>query len=135
MILKSVPVASFVILLLLWVLPEHLSIVIPMLIVIPVLYINTLTAIEMTDKKILEMANLYKVPVLRRVIYIYVPSIMPVVLSACSLAVGMAWKSGIAAEIIGLAKNTIGNEMYKTKIYDNRTFWLDFCDCFIEYPV
>lgn len=116
-VLKSVPVASFVILLLLWVVPEQLSIVIPMMVVIPILYINTLSSIEMTDKKIIEMADLYKVPFIRKLMYIYVPSVMPAVISACSLAIGMAWKSGIAAEIIGLAKNTIGNELYKTKIY------------------
>ena len=45
------------------------------------------------------------------------PSVIPYILSACSVATGMAWKSGIAAEIIGLAKNSIGNELYKTKIY------------------
>lgn len=63
------------------------------------------------------MADLFKVSLLRRIVYIYVPQILPYVLSASSLAIGMAWKSGIAAEIIGLAKNSIGNELYKAKIY------------------
>lgn len=116
-IMKSVPVASFVILTLLWMDSDDLSIFIPAIIVLPTLYINTLTGIEQTDGRLLEMADLFKVSLLRRIIYIYIPQILPYVLSASSLAIGMAWKSGIAAEIIGLAKNSIGNELYKAKIY------------------
>lgn len=116
-VIKSVPVASFVILTLLWVDSEQLAIVIPAMIVLPTLYINTLSGIEQRDVKLLEMANVFNVPIHRKLINIYIPGVIPYVLSACSLAVGMAWKSGIAAEIIGLAKNSVGNELYKAKLY------------------
>ena len=116
-VIKSVPVASFVILTLLWVDAGQLAIVVPAMIVLPTLYINTLTGIEQTDTKLLEMADVFRVPLYKRIVSIYVPNAIPYVLSACSLAVGMAWKSGIAAEIIGLAKNSIGNELYKAKLY------------------
>lgn len=116
-VLKSVPVASFVILALLWTEAKDLSILIPAVIVLPTLYINTLTGIKQTDIRLLEMAELFHVSVLRRLIYIYIPATLPYILSAASLAIGMAWKSGVAAEIIGLAKNSIGNELYKAKLY------------------
>lgn len=116
-VLKSVPVASFVILVLLWTDAEDLSILIPTVIVLPTLYINTLTGIMQTDIKLLEMAELFRISALKKFVYIYVPATLPFILSACSLATGMAWKAGVAAEIIGLAKNTIGNELYKAKLY------------------
>jgi len=116
-VLKSVPVASFVILTLLWFRTEQLAIVIPAMIVLPTLYINTITGIEQTDYRLLQMAAVYRVPIYKKVLSIYIPNTLPYVLSACSLAIGMAWKSGIAAEIIGLAKNSIGNELYKAKLY------------------
>ena len=70
-----------------------------------------------TDIKLLEMAELFRISALKKFVYIYVPATLPFILSACSLATGMAWKAGVAAEIIGLAKNSIGNELYKAKLY------------------
>ena len=116
-VIKSVPVASFVLLSLLWLRSESLSIFIPFLMVLPMLYVNTMTGLEKTDKKLLEMAALFKLSHLKKVLHIYIPHILPYILSACSLAVGMAWKSGIAAEIIGLAGNSIGNQLYQAKLY------------------
>lgn len=116
-IIKSIPVASFTILTLLWLPSKRLSIFIPFLMVLPVLYINTLTGISQADKKVLEMARVFHVPLIKKIIFIYIPYVMPYILSSCSIAVGMAWKSGIAAEIIGLAKNSIGNQLYQSKIY------------------
>ena len=84
---------------------------------IPTIYINTLTGIKETSSKLLDMAKIFRIPPVKRIFSIYIPNTLPYFLSASSLAVGMAWKSGVAAEIIGLAKNTIGNEIYKAKLY------------------
>ncbi|MBQ9700388.1 MAG: ABC transporter permease subunit [Lachnospiraceae bacterium] len=116
-VLKSVPVASFVILTLLWFDADDLSIFIPAIVVLPMLYINTLTGIKETNGKLIEMANIFRISFSKRISHIYIPNVLPYILSASSLATGMAWKSGIAAEIIGLAKDSIGNELYQTKIY------------------
>lgn len=116
-VIKSVPVASFVILSLLWMRSEHLSVFIPFLMVLPILYINTMAGLEKIDLKLLDMATLFKLSFSQKVLHIYIPQILPHILSACSLAVGMAWKSGIAAEIIGLAGNSIGNQLYQAKLY------------------
>lgn len=116
-VIQSVPVASFVILILLWIPASGLSVVIPFLMVLPILYTHTLTAITQTDKKLLEMAQVFRINQMKKIRYIYTPAVLPHILSSCSLAIGMAWKSGIAAEIIGLAKNSIGNALYQSKIY------------------
>lgn len=116
-IVKSVPVASFVILSLLWMRAQKLAIFIPFLMVLPILYINTMAGLDKTDQKLLDMAKLFKLSVPQKIHYIYLPQLLPHILSACSLAVGMAWKSGIAAEIIGLAGNSIGNQLYQAKLY------------------
>ncbi len=116
-VLKSVPVASFVILSLLWFRAEYLSVFVPAAVVLPMIYIPTLTGLEQVDGKLQEMVTVFRVPVWKRWRYVYLPQILPYILSAASLAVGMAWKSGVAAEIIGLARNSIGNELYKAKLY------------------
>lgn len=116
-IIKSVPVASFVILALLWIDSKDLAIFIPAMVVLPNVYINTLTGIKETSQKLLDMARIFNIPFAKRIFSIYIPNTLPYFLSACSIAVGMAWKAGVAAEIIGLTKNTIGNEVYKAKLY------------------
>ena len=51
-------------------------------------------------------------------IYVHLPpGIYAFVLSASKLALGMSWKSGIMAEVIGTPKPSIGREMYAAKSY------------------
>lgn len=115
--IKSIPVASFVILVLFWISGKELSILISAMIVLPVIYTNVLSGLGSTDIKMLEFAKVFRISVFKKIRYIYIPSIMPALISACSVTIGYAWKSGVAAEIIGLINNSIGNELYKTKLY------------------
>lgn len=116
-LLRAVPVASFIILVLVWVNSRWLSVVISFLIVLPVIYGGTLSGIRQTPVKLLEMAQVFRIPFWRRVRALYIPATMPSLLTSCELAVGMCWKSGIAAEVIGLPQGTIGERLYQAKIY------------------
>ena len=116
-VLKAVPVASFVIILIIWAGNRMLSFYISALVVLPLLYINTLNGLRATDEKILEMAEVFRIPMLRRLRYIYVPSVYPYLYSAFQAALGMAWKSGVAAEVIGQPLGSLGNGLYQSKIY------------------
>lgn len=114
---KSVPVASFVILALIWIGSENLSIFISFLVVLPMIYVNTIAGLESTDQKLLEMAKVFSLPLPRRIRFIYLPALLPYLTSSCRIALGMSWKSGIAAEVIGVPAHTIGENLYMAKIY------------------
>ena len=114
---KSIPVASFIILVLIWVRSAQLSIVISFLMVFPIFYENVRKGIEMCDHQLLEMADVFELSNFTRIRYIYTSSILPYFQSACSLALGLAWKSGIAAEVIGLPKFSIGEHLQQAKVY------------------
>ena len=116
---KAVPVASFIILVLIWVSPENLSVIISFLMVFPVIYTNVRDGIRSMDPRLAEMAKVFEIPVLLRVRYIYASQVLPFFRAGCSLALGLCWKSGIAAEVIGLPENTIGENLYNAKIYLN----------------
>lgn len=116
-VIKSIPVASFVILALLWVRAANLSILISFLMVLPVIYTNVLKGVESTDQELLEMAQIFHMRGLKRLRYIYLPAVMPYFVSACSVGLGFCWKSGIAAEVIGLPNNSIGEQLYEAKLY------------------
>ena len=116
-VIKSIPVASFIILTLFWVSSDKLPILISALIVLPIIYNSFLMALKGTDKKLLEFSKVYRLSPIKKVIYIYIPSAITPLISGCQIAIGYAWKSGVAAEIIGLIRGTIGNELYQTKLY------------------
>jgi NitT/TauT family transport system permease protein len=115
-IVKTTPVVSFIILVLLWANPENLSVVIAFLMVIPVIYTNVMQGLNNTDVKLLEMAKVFRIGWLKKARYIYIPAVMPYFASACSVGLGFCWKSGIAAEVIGLPKNSIGENLYEAKL-------------------
>ena len=114
---KSVPVASFVVICLIWLSPANLSIFISFLIVLPIVYQNTLTAMEGLDPALTDLANMEKLSYPRRLLYIFFPNITDQLVSTVSLTAGVAWKAGIAAEVIGTPHGSIGRQLYLSKIY------------------
>lgn len=116
-LLKTVPVASFIILALLWVKSDKLSVLISFVMVTPVVYINILQSFDNVDNNLLEMADIFNVSLLRRLRFIYVPALVSGFMSACKIGLGFCFKAGIAAEIIGLPFQSIGSELYKSKLY------------------
>lgn len=115
--MKAMPVASFVILLLVWFGSGYLSFWCCFLMVMPVSYVNLLKGFESMDKGILEMARVFRIRPLRRIRYLYLPHLTPFLLSALSLALGLCWKAGVAAEVIGLPNQSIGAALYESKIF------------------
>ena len=115
--IKTVPVASFIIISLIFFSAKQLPTFISFLMVFPVIYSNVLEGIRSTDRELLEMAQVFRVPWIRRLGYIYFPHLRPFLFSACSVALGMSWKSGVAAEVIGVAAGSIGEKLYESKVY------------------
>ena len=85
----------------------------------PVIYSSILKGLSEVDRDLLEMAQVFKISPLKRIIYIYISQILPYFESAGTASLGLAWKAGIAAEVIGLPENTIGINLYESKIYLN----------------
>lgn len=123
-LMKSVPVASFVILALIWMGSENLCIFISFLVVLPILYVNTLAGLRSTDRQLLEMATIFRIPVWRRIPFLYVPALLPYLKEGCRIALGMGWKSGVAAEVIGTPAWSVGKQLYLSKT------WLDTANLF-----
>ncbi len=115
--LKTVPMISFVIMLLIWVGNQALTIYLSFLIVLPLIYTNTLAGFENVDKNMLEMAKVFRLSPWKKFIYIYRPAFMPFLISGSRVALGMSWKSGIMAEVVGTPKPSIGREMFAAKQY------------------
>ena len=116
-LVKSTPVASFIILALVWIGRSILPAFISGLIVLPVVWANVSAGIAGRDPLLLEMARVYSLPrqtVLRR---ITLPSVLPHFRAALCSALGLGWKAGIAAEVLTVPRSSIGRMIYESKLY------------------
>ena len=118
-VVKATPVASFVILALIWISSKNLSIFISFLMVFPIMYENMLAGLESADAKLLEMGQVFHLSRMARIRAIYLPAAYPFLLPAARLSLGMCWKSGIAAEVIGQPRQSIGAELNQAKLFFN----------------
>ena len=114
-IIKSTPVASIVILL--WVLIEgtNLPIVIALMMVAPIIWQNLKDAYNSVDKNLYEVSIAFEFSRLKRFRHVFLPTIKGYFIPAVLTSVGLAWKSGIAAEIIAYTRNSIGKYIKDAK--------------------
>ena len=115
--MQATPVASFTVLVLIWVDRDFVPVLICGMMVLPVIFNNVSAGIRLVDPQLLEMAKVYKVPVLRTLRRIYFPTVLPVFRAACSNALGLGWKAGIAAEVLTVPKISIGRMISESKLY------------------
>ena len=116
-VIKATPVASFIILALLWLDRNTLPLFITSLIVIPIVWSNVSGGIRSVDKSLVEVTRVYGFSPLKRLRRLYLPSVTPYFLAACRSSLGLAWKAGISAEVLSTPKHAIGTELYFSKTY------------------
>lgn len=116
-VVKSTPVASVV--MILWVLlgSGNLPSVIALLMVSPIIWQNLINGYEIIDKNLLEVASVFNFSWKKKLRLIIIPALTKYFIPAALTSVGLAWKSGIAAEIISYTKNSIGENIYDAKTY------------------
>ncbi len=117
--LKAVPVASFVVLLLIWWGSSFLALAVCFLVVLPQLYISVLEGLKSVDQKMLEMAKIFRIPFGTRFFYIYRPAMKPFLYAGLKISLGLCWKSGVAAEVMGISAASLGEGLYLSRIYLN----------------
>ena len=115
--IQSVPVASFIVIALLWLSGKRLSTFISFLMVLPVLYSNSLQGLQNADGQLKEMARVFRIPFYRQIPGIYLPALAPSLKAGCRVALGMCFKSGVAAEVIAVTSHSIGGMLYDAKVY------------------
>ena len=116
-VVKSTPVASFIILALVWMGKERVPVFTSVLMVLPVVYSSTLSGFRSTDKNLAEVACVYGFGYFKKLRLLLIPSALPSFVSGAKTALGLAWKAGIAAEVLTLPRRSIGARLYESKLY------------------
>ncbi|MDR3068293.1 MAG: ABC transporter permease subunit [Cellulomonas sp.] len=115
--IRSTPVVAFIILLLVWTDVAWLAAVVSFLATLPIIHTTVLSGIGQRDRALAEMAAVFRVPRWRRLLAVDVPGVLPYFATACRTGVGYAWKSGVAAEVIGLPSGTVGERLYQGRLF------------------
>ena len=116
-VVRAVPVASFIVLVLLWApAAGWVPAIVAALMVLPVLWGNVTRGVAETDSALLELARAYRFGRGKTLGLIYIPSVLPYFASGCATALGLAWKAGVAAEVLCLPRLAIGTRLYRAKI-------------------
>lgn len=114
-IIRAVPVIAISILLFLFFKPNTLPVCIVCLMVMPLIWQTVYDGLASPDKQLSEMADVYNLNRVKRFLYIKVPSLIFPLISSAISALGLAWKSGIAAEVISLPKKSLGTQLWQSK--------------------
>lgn len=117
-IITAIPVASFILLCMLWMANEITAVFIAFLMVLPIVYGNVLSGLESTDRSLIEAARAYGFSPFKKAFLLYVPSLLPYFGSACVTSIGLAWKAAVSAEIMCVTAKSIGYYIYQSQSWE-----------------
>lgn len=113
---KSVPNISYIIIILIWFGREVSATIITFLILFPMFYSNFLTGLESKDKKLCDVLKIYPLSKFNQIIKIDLPMLKPFIAASMSSGIGLAFKVGVMAEILGQVDQGIGRELQYCRI-------------------
>jgi len=116
-LLRSVPVMSIILYLLLFVPTEWVAVWVSFLIVFPMIYTNVATGFEAVDEKQLEMARLYHLGFPEQLHHVYLPKLLPYWLAGCLTGMGLNVKAVVTAEAMSLPEQSFGMLMTQARNY------------------
>ena len=116
-VIRATPVASFIIMVILWLPREGVPAFIAAMLVMPVVWQNTLLGLTRLDPRLGEMATVFRIRGLKRFSRVELPQVMPAFTAAARTGLGLAWKAGVAAEVLALPKASVGKMIYEAKNY------------------
>lgn len=115
-LIRAVPVASFIILALVWIGRENIPPFIAFLMVVPVVSTSVKTGLESVDRELTEVARIYRFTRSQRIHLLYKPAVLPHLVSSTRVTLGLAWKASVAAEVLCSLSRTIGGNIHTSRL-------------------
>ncbi len=114
-VVKTTPVSSFILIALVFFDRDLIPGAIAALMVLPVVFSNTIEGLGSPNPDMLETARAYRLSFWERVKCIWIPTLRPFLISAAGACAGLAIKAGIAAEVLICPEVSVGKYMYLSK--------------------
>lgn len=116
-VIKATPIASFIILALIWIGREFVPSFITLLIVLPIIWSSVHHSLGTVDSKLIELTDIFRFTTGQKIKHLYFPSVFPAFMSSFMTSIGIAWKAGVAAEVLCTPKFSIGTAIFESKKY------------------
>lgn len=116
-VIRSTPVASFIMVLWLIIGSKLVPSTITVLMVLPIIWQNLTDGFSAIDKNLDEVCSAFEISGFKRFKLLIVPTLIKFLVPGIVTSAGLAWKAGIAAEIIAYTGNSIGKEIFDAKNY------------------
>lgn len=116
-VVRSTPVISVIIIIILWVETDAVPIFIAFLMGFPIMWQSAYEGLHQTDHKKLQMARAFDVKKIDILRAIYLPSIRPYIITGIISVLGISWKVTVAAEVMSFPKQAIGSRLFESKLY------------------
>ena len=107
-VIRTIPVMSVILIAMIWFKTDMVPVFVCFLMIFPIITANVSQGIRVVDKSLIEMASVFKLSKYNILFHITIPSTIPFVLAGVRAAVGVAWKSVIAAEVLSQPVKAIG---------------------------
>lgn len=126
LVLKSIPNISYILIVLIWTSNDFAVRTISFMIIFPMVYINILTGMKNLDKDLMDVLKMYPQGFIYELIHVYIPMLSSYIIASISNGLGLAFKVGIMAEIIGSVSPGIGRlfQIYRINVDMVSTFAL-----------
>ena len=114
--IKSTPVACIVVILLIWIGAANVSVITVLLLVVPAIYFALCAGLDNMDAGQRDLFEIFGARGRKRFFALIWPAVLPYLQAASSTVLGMSWKAGIAAELIGVPAGSLGERIYQAKL-------------------
>ena len=116
-IMRAVPTMSIILLALIWLSTFNAPMLVAILVIFPLQYAGILNAILNVDPKLIEMANIYNVPISKQIMKLYFPETRAAVFSTVKSTISLNVKLIIAAEVMAQTRDSMGRQMQQASMY------------------
>ena len=116
--MRSTPVVAFVLLALIW-FSQSTAVFIGIITMFPMVFTNIVEGMRNVDGDLVEMARFYKVRRSDIIMKVYLPSILPYMISGLSSASGIGWRAIIIGEVLSQPRYGIGGSMQLAQMQMN----------------
>lgn len=115
-VIRSTPVLAVILLAVMWFTSDAVPVFVAFLMSFPVVCQNVIEGIRNVDRKLLEMAHVYRIEGRDILFHISIPAILPYLTAAATATLGLTWKVVIAAEVLSLPIHAVGTGMQFAQI-------------------
>lgn len=116
-VVRSVPTMAVILIILVWTTPVKAPVIVACLALFPMLFSGMGAALAAVPSDLVEMSRVYRVPVRRRIVHLYLPCAAPYVLREGAAALSFSLKLTVSAEVLANTYRSLGGLMQEAKLY------------------